>query len=576
MSSSTRSARVRWSLIAGAVTLLASSVIVERNISARDTSQSVLLNVMQDELRRAVALLGKTEPAPYFISYTAYDQEVSTLTASVGALMNSTARQWRSADVIVRVGSPALDNTHGMPNSGFVSDLLPVRDDPTALQHMLWLLTDRAYKRASSAYLSVKANAAVRAEEDDKSPDFSREPTQTDVDLSTPPLDFDRAAWEGRLRRYSAGFREYSGIEVSSVLFESSRVRSSFVSSEGTELTRPSRLARLVIQAETRADDGMDLARGEVLQSISPDRLPGEPEVMKLIRKIASDVQALRAAPVAEPFDGPALLSGEAAAVFFHEVLGHRLEGNRQRSDQEGQTFTRKVNQQILPEFLSLTSDPTLGELNGTALTGAYAFDQEGVRGARVDLIENGVLKNFLMSRMPITNFSHSNGHGRGQPGAMPVARQSNLIVRSSKAIRETELHGRLVDEIRRQGKPYGLYFENMLGGFTLTQRSMPQSFQLLPVMVWRVYPDGRPDELIRGVDVVGTPLAALRNILLTGDTLHVFNGMCGAESGQVPVSAAAPAVLFADIEVQKRSHSRARPPLLPPPGPEPRAEVRP
>src|SRR6202023_2805929 len=211
---------------------------------------------------------------------------------------------------------------------------------------------------------------------------------------------------------------------------------------------------------------------------------------------------------------------------------------------------------------------PTLSELNGVKLAGTYDFDDEGVPAVRVDAVENGVLKNFLMSRMPIKNFSHSNGHGRRQPGLMPTGRQGNLIVTSTRTVRDAELRKQFIEEIRKQKKPYGLYFEDIQGGFTLTGRAMPQSFQVIPVMVWRVYPDGRPDELVRGVDIVGTTLLSLNNIMVTGDTMRVFNGVCGAESGQVPVSASAPAMLFSEIEVQKRQKGTDRPPLLPPPEP--------
>jgi hypothetical protein len=130
-------------------------------------------------------------------------------------------------------------------------------------------------------------------------------------------------------------------------------------------------------------------------------------------------------------------------------------------------------------------------------------------------------------------------------------------------------LRKRFIEEIKKQGKPYGLYFEDIEGGFTLTQRNLPQSFQVLPVLVWKVFPDGRPDQLVRGVNIVGTPLAAMSRILVTGDKPEVFNGMCGAESGFVPVSAAAPAMLFADLETQKRPHSLNRPPILRSPGAE-------
>jgi len=261
------------------------------------------------------------------------------------------------------------------------------------------------------------------------------------------------------------------------------------------------------------------------------------------------------------------LLSGRAAAVFFHEVLGHRLEGHRQRDEDEGQTFTKKVGQEVLPKFLSVVDDPTKTELAGTKLAGTYEFDNEGVPAQRVELITNGVLKNFLTSRMPIKGFGHSNGHGRDQPGLMPTGRQGNLIVTSSQAVPENQMRQKLIDEVKKQGKPYGLYFDDIQGGFTLTTRSLPQAFQVLPVIVYKVYADGRPDELVRGVDIVGTPLAALTRIITTGDRPHVFNGVCGAESGNVPVSAIAPAMLFSEMEVQKRAHEHDRPPILPPPG---------
>ncbi len=85
-------------------------------------------------------------------------------------------------------------------------------------------------------------------------------------------------------------------------------------------------------------------------------------------------------------------------------------------------------------------------------------------------------------------------------------------------------------------------------------------------MVVYRVYPDGRPDELIRGVDIVGKPLASFKNILATSDQAQIFNGYCGAESGSIPVSAVSPAILVSQIETQKKQNSQRRPPILPRP----------
>jgi TldD protein len=527
-----------------------------------------VMRVMQAELARASSDLGKTDSAPYYMSYTVYDQNLVVLVGAYGSLLTDASLQRRQADVVMRVGAPALDNTHGQSRpTGMTSGTLPIGDDPDAIGRVLWELTDREYKRAAPAFLNVRTNTAVRAEEEDKSPDFSKETPETHLGNVTPPPAFDRSAWGGEIRRLSGAFRKYPNVYFATVVLQVTDSNSRMVSSEGSAIETPSATTRLIMEAQTRADDGMELLRVETFQAPSASGLPSEADLTAKIAKMAEDLKALKNAPVAEPYDGPALLSGRAAAVFFHEVLGHRLEGHRQRDEEEGQTFTKKVGQEVLPKFLSVTDDPTVHEMAGMKLAGSYEFDNEGVPAKRVEVIKDGILRNFLLSRMPIKDFSQSNGHGRSQPGLMSTGRQGNLIVTSTQNVPEADMRQKLIDEVKKQNKPYGLYFDDIQGGFTLTTRSLPQAFQVLPVIVYKVYADGRPDELVRGVDIVGTPLAALTRIMMTGDQQHVFNGVCGAESGQVPVSAVAPAMLFSEMEVQKRQHSHDRPPILPAPG---------
>lgn len=557
----------RRSALAGVLAIFLNPALNRASVGETGRND-VLLSVMQQELHRAQSELGKLDPAPYFLSYSAYDQDRAMVVASQGSLVNSMHARRRSADVQVRVGTSALDNTHEENRgSALSSGSLPLNDDRDAIAHVLWQLTYGEYRKASQAYLNVKTTTQVHAQEEDTSPDFSRETAQNHADYKDLSPSPDHKILDDLARRYSAYFRKYSYIYSSNVLLTAESTQFHLVSSEGSLVVTNGALLRLAIEAETRADDGMELMRVETFQAENSSHLPAEAEITARMNKMASDLKALRAAPVAEPFDGPALLSGRAAAVFFHEVLGHRLEGHRQRGEQEGQTFTKKINQQVLPEFLSVVDDPTRRTLNGIDLGGWYEYDEEGMPASRVEVIKDGILKSFLMSRMPIKDFDKSNGHGRAQAGLMVTGRQGNLIVTSSHTTKDSELRQKLVDEIKKQGKPYGLYFEDIQGGFTLTQRAMPQAFQVLPVLVWRVYPDGRADELVRGVDIVGTPLAAMNRILLTGDKAEVFNGVCGAESGSVPVSAVAPAMLFSEIEVQKRAHSLNRPPILSPPG---------
>jgi predicted Zn-dependent protease len=318
--------------------------------------------------------------------------------------------------------------------------------------------------------------------------------------------------------------------------------------------------------ASTKAEDGMDLYRYESFDAHKLEGLPDDETIRQTIEVIAKDVMALREAPVIEPYTGPAILTGRAAGVFFHEIFGHRIEGHRQKDEEEGQTFTKKINQLVLPDFISVYDDPTLDRSGEKDLSGYYLYDDEGVKAQRVTVVENGILKNFVMSRSPIEGFDKSNGHGRKQAGYRAVARQGNLIVEASKTVSEERLHEMLIEECKKQDKPFGLIFKDISGGFTFTGRGIPQSYAIIPIMVYRVYTDGRPDELIRGADLIGTPLVSFSKILACGDKLGVFNGTCGAESGGVPVSGVSPSILTEAIEIQKKRKSPDRPPLLPPP----------
>lgn len=534
--------------------------------AAPSEPQPTLLADMQRELDRAHKELAKANPAPYYISYTVADANNTIIAASQGAIATAMQNHTRRADVITRVGSATLDNTHNENReSAIVSGSIPLSDDHAAIQRTFWDLTNRGYRQAMTAFLRTKTRADVRAEEEDDSPDFSKENPQTHVEAA-PLTPIDQEAWKQRIRRLAQQFRDRSEIENSGVFLVVEDEDRYFVSTEGTRLVTPSRISRLFLYATVKAPDGMDLMRMESFQASDPSKLPADAELTQKIATMVSDLKALKAAPIAEPYSGPALLSGRAAAVLTHEVLGHRLEGQRQRGDDEGQTFTKKINQAVLPNFLSIVDDPTRKAFGSTELSGTYAFDDEGMPAKAVHLIEDGVLRNFLLSRMPVKGFETSNGHGRAETGKVPVGRQGNLIVTAKKSMSEADLRKQLIAEIKKQNKPYGLYFDDIQGGFTLTTRQLPQAFQVLPIMVWRVYPDGRPDELVRGVDLVGTPLAAFSHILAAGDQQHVFNGICGAESGSVPVSAVAPAMLFSEFETQRKAQSHERPPILPAP----------
>jgi predicted Zn-dependent protease len=563
-----------------ALTLVLPAAGAQQAANATPSSKApVLLDAMTTELHRAFASLsrqsaGKQDAGrqlpPYFLSYSVSDASFMSMRAQFGALVDSSANHVRVADVQVRLGDPKLDNTHGDHRSTAVNSLqLPLGDDREAIARTLWLATNTGYGIALDNYLRVKTEAQVRAKEEDTSPDFSQQTQQTHLGKPAPPVAVDKAAWAQRVRALSKIFRDYPDVYQNVVMLTVQNETDYYASSEGSRVVTPHLQARLVVAAVTRADDGMDLFREQTFEAETVDGLPPQTQMEAAMRELGKNLEALRKAPVTEPFDGPAILSGRAAAVFFHEVLGHRLEGQRQRGDQEGQTFTKDIGKQVLPEFLSVADDPTMTKFGSTWLSGSYEYDDEGEKASRVSLIDDGVLKTFLMSRLPIASFSTSNGHGRAQTGHVPTGRQGNLIVTSTRSEPEAELRRQLIEEARKQGKTYGFYFEDISSGFAVTTRSSPQAFQVIPLVVWRVYVDGRPDELVRGVSIVGTPLAAMKRILATGDKSEVFNGECGAESGTVPVSAVAPAMLLSEIETQRQPQGTARPPILPIPGAE-------
>jgi predicted Zn-dependent protease len=536
---------------------------------------AALLDVLAEELDYSTRHLATPEGTkPYFISYTVRDMNSVSLTATLGALQRDDDDRQRLLDVDVRVGDYALDSTHAIRGGadggrfarfGSAAAVVPIENDPLAIKHAVWEKTGAAFKNALERFQRVKTDLKTTVAEESTAHDFSKETPSVDTEPDA-HLAVDRPKWAQQLRNVSRLALKYPLVYDSTVALVGTAEDRYMVSSEGTRLKTASKRLRVMVSAGTRAEDGMELEQSFLFNAASEAGLPTEAEIQTAFQKVIDMVLALRAAPVVEPYAGPAILRNRASGVFFHEIFGHRIEGHRQKDVEEGQTFTKMVGKSILPDFLSVVDDPTQAQAHKEDLRGFYRYDDEGVRASRVNLVDRGVLKTFLLSRSPVLDFTKSNGHGRREPGRQIVSRQGNLMVHSTKAVPYDELRQQLVAECKRQGKPYGFLFEDITGGFTTTTRGGPQAFKVLPVVVYRVFADGHPDELVRGVDIVGTPLACFSKILATGDDPAVFNGTCGAESGWVPVSAVAPSILVEQIEIEKRERSQERLPLLPPP----------
>ena len=532
-----------------------------------------LLDVARAELQRSWAVLQAQPEPPYWMALGIVDRRSVGTEATHGSAGVVSRSHERIGDVDLRVGTPDLDNTHKIRDAGWFSDEgrpgleLPVSDDvPRAAALAIWSTIDDSYRSAVRRLIKVRNNDAVKVEREDQSPDFS--PAASVVDVGpVDRLQVDGAEWQAAVRSASEVFLRYPAVYDSNVSFQATDEVSYLLTTDGTTIRQQRTRARAAVWARTVADDGMDLQMYDWVDATRADGLPDADALGDMAARAAERLTELRAAPLVDPYVGPAILRGKAAAVFFHEVLGHRVEGQRQKDEDEGQTFTDKVGQPVLPPFLSVYDDPTLHRVGATELNGFYRYDDEGVPGQRVTVVERGILRGFLLGRSPIEGFPLSNGHGRRQPGNAPTARQGNLVVQAHQTVPYAELRARLVKLIKQQGKPFGLVFDDISGGFTFTGRVTPNAFNVRPVTVWRVFPDGRPDELVRGVDLIGTPLTTFTRILAASDEVDVFNGVCGAESGWVPVSAAAPDLLVGEVEVQRKEKENDRPPLLPPPG---------
>ena len=530
---------------------------------------SPLLEIMAKENARWMKTFKASPAQAYFLGYTIHDKQIIALGAESGALTVDASETHRALDVEVRVGTPQIDNRHPIQDGRIAQyasfqhlGIVPKGEDPKAISHHLWLETDKRFREAALNTRIIMTEQQIGSAKE-LPPDFSHEKAETFIQ-PLGNLEWNRTDWEQRMRDCSEG--AMTGVATRGscrVYAELNTIY--YVNSEGSTIQKSWTTARLELSVGVKADDGMPLSRLE--QSFAPTvaGLPDVAEQNRLLGVIAKDLDDLHKAPIVTPWVGPVILEGRAAAVFFHEVFGHRIEGHRQKNPTFGKTFTEMIGKRIMPEWLTVYDDPRVRKLNDIYLNGFFHFDDEGVRAQRVPLVDKGVLKGFVMGRSPIEGFPQSNGHGRAEAGLPPVARQGNLIAEASETVSKEELYAELVKEVNAQGKEFGMVFTDISGGYTNTSTFSSQTFKVQPIMAYRVYADGRK-ELVRGVDISGLPLSVLDNVVAAGRPLETFNGMCGAESGWVPVSASSPSLLVKTVEVERGFEPNNSDPVLPPP----------
>jgi TldD protein len=528
--------------------------------------------LLVEELNHAMAHFEALGERPHYAALTLLDVDRIAISSSWGEVRYSDQETGRFLDVDLRVGTASLDATHALRGISALDGMdrvlvkVPFENTPeTALRLAIVTELERQFDKGRERLALLEAELAVKVLEEDQAADFTSAPV---VISRTPtnPISLDVPRWETTLQELALTLRDDPLIHDAMWKYTLTREEKLFVDTEGSRILHGSTNGRISLFITTTLQDGDDVSLLRSLDIHDPTEIPDSAALQHWNDEIRTDFYALIKAPRGKPYSGPVLLSGKASGVFFHEVFGHRVEGHRQKLEDEGKTFGDRVGQRILPEYITIIDDPTLASVDGVSLNGYYAYDDEGVAPTPTTLVESGAFVGFLMGRTPISGFEKSNGHGRRSTGNAPTSRMGNTMISSTKSVPLVILRSLLIKEARAQGLEYGLIVDKIAGGFTTTGRTTPNAFSVRAVMSRRVYVDGRPDEIIRGIDLIGTPLLAFQDILATSTERSIFNGVCGAESGWVPVSAVSPAILVRTLETQRKEKGIEQPPALPKP----------
>jgi len=495
-----------------------------------------VLEAMRTELERSKTSL-KLEgmAAPYYIDYRVTDMDAYAAEASFGALVSNVGAHLRFVRVVVRVGDYKQDSFFGQGEGSL--EIMPVDNDLLTLRHAIWLATDKAYKAATEA-LSEKQAQLKQFTVDQPVDDFAHaEPVISIEPLAK--LDFDHGPWLKMLRDGSARYKSDPLIESLGASLRFSCVNRYFVNSEGTAVRNGQTLYEMQVNMSTQAMDGMRLDRGHSFIATRMKELPSEQTFLDEVSSLLATLKELRDAPVVQDeYRGPVLFSADAAAGVFSDLVGDHVLGVKPDLGQPARTkgaYATSYKVRILPDFISVVDDPTLAEVNGESLLGAYTIDDEGVKASPVTVVENGKLINYLIGRSPIRDFPASNGHGRAKlPENHPGPSLGNLIVRSSEPQSKEALRKKLVEICQQRDLPFGYYVETF-------------GPRLTPRLLYKVWAKDGHQELVRGATFGELDQRSLRNNLIAaGDAVYVDNRPLN-----IPHSIVSPAILFDELEVK-------------------------
>ncbi|MSV28816.1 MAG: hypothetical protein EXQ52_08725 [Bryobacterales bacterium] len=558
-----------------------------------------ILRAMRDELKRSLTIKFENLEKPYYIEYSLDDAESFGAVASVGGLISASPSRFRAPSVQVRVGSYNFDNTNYV-GSGFGgrTEMSPPLDDSySVLRRYLWLATDSSYKSAVQT-IARKRSALKNVTQSEVIPDFSQAKPIRRIDpLRTEP--FDREVWIGKTKALSAVATKFPGLTNSLVEFQAIRNVHYLITSEGSEVRTPENIMYVRARASAQAPDGMLMRDSAMFHALEFGQMPSDADMSRQIAVMAENVLALTKAPIEESYNGPILFEGQAAAQLFAQALGRNLALTRKPVTEPGRAggfasseLEGRIGARILPEWMDVVDDPTQKEWRGRALFGHYSVDMEGIAPEPLTLVEKGVLKNFLLTRRPVKSYRASNGRARmpGNFGANTAA-FGNLFIRVSESVTPAALKAQMLEICRTREKPYGIIVRKLdfpsSASFDEARRILGQATGSsqplsLPLLVYRVYPDGR-EELVRGTRFKGLNARSLKDILAASNESYLFEfldnpapfAIMGAGSSISETAVIAPSVLIDDLELQKIEQEYPKLPIVPAPVLEPSRAAR-
>jgi TldD protein len=532
-----------------------------------------IINVLNRACKRALAIKLQGQPSPYYSSFLYRLRGYYTASSSYGSVYRTFNTD--SADVYsdIRVGSYRYDQTTegGLRDNSedmYSYNQVSVPTDTTelrGLETMIWKLTEAKFKESVSAYRDKESEKIRKINQFGRLASFTKLPGIREV----APIKFEKIDEKKLLKlsqKLSLWLSKLPDLATSWVDIDISREIKIFVSSEKRIIALPHQIVSFHGFMKTLSPRGEYLTHNCVIHRVSVNELPSEASLKKILNIKYQQLMASRDGQRLSSFSGPALLMPQPAGLLFHEAIGHRLEGSRLLSLSEGHTFRNHEDKKVLKLPITIRDNPTLESWNGIGCIGAYQFDDEGTQSHDTLLIDKGILKEFLTTRAQIpTKKFRPNGHARNRRYQRPISRMAVTMVESDCGISHDELKKRLLEEIIKQDQPYGVIIYETGNGETDTSTYDFQAFSGQIMFATLLYPNGK-EVPIRGVDIVGTPLQALSNIIEVGDKLEVDNSYCGAESGSIPVSTISPAILLSHIELQAKDEELVTPFVLRPP----------